>query len=98
MSSILKAPSLPSIIPNSAQWLAGQGAGSWFWLDVTETENLFRIRRFSPIGILECDLVFKCNEMGFIYSKPFEFTYLSHCSFCTIYQNNQKFTFSLFKD
>jgi len=96
MSTILEQPLQPSSLPNSSQWLAGQGAGSWFWMGKTNTENQFQIKRFSSIGVLECDLIFECNESGFSISKPFEFTYLSHCASCTIIQDNLKFTFTIF--
>ena len=95
---IIEQPVLPNCIPDTSQWLAGQGAGSWFWMAETETENRFQIKRFSPKGVLECDRVFTCNETGFQYSKPFEFTYLSHCAFCTVIQNDSKFTFGFIKD
>jgi len=95
MSTVIERPSLPSNLPISSQWLAGQGAGSWFWMSETDLDNQFQIKRFSPNGVLECDRVFECNESGFEYSKPFEFTYLSHCALCTVIQNNMKFTFNL---
>jgi len=95
MSTIISAPSQPSSLPSSSQWLAGQGAGSWFWIGKTEILNQFQIKRFSPKGTLECDRVFTCNQSGFKYSDPFEFTYLSHCAFCTIIQNEQMFTFDV---
>lgn len=95
MSTIISAPSLPSNLPSSSQWLAGQGAGSWFWIHETETLYQYQIKRFSSKGTLECDRIFKCNEIDFDYSQPFEFTYLSHCAFCTIIQNEQMFTFDV---
>ena len=93
--NILEQPVLPKNIPKTSQWLAGQGAGSWFWLGTNKTRNQYQVKRFSPNGVLECDRVFICNEIGFQFNKPFQFTYLSHCAFCSIIQNNVKFTFSV---
>ena len=91
---ILNQPVQPDCIPVSSQWLAGQGAGSWFWIGLTNSEKEFQIKRFSPTGVLECDRIFICNEIGFQISEPFAFTYLSHCTHCTIIQNEMEFTFS----
>tara|TARA_R110002050_G_scaffold300786_1_gene472674 strand:- start:14202 stop:14495 length:294 start_codon:yes stop_codon:yes gene_type:complete len=94
MSTILTQPEKPINIPVSSQWLAGQGAGSWFWIGATESTFNFQIKRFSPLGVLECDTVMIANMEGFITTKPYQFTYLSHCSFCTIIQDSHTFTFS----
>jgi len=92
---IMEQPDLPSNIPDNSQWLAGQGAGSWFWMGETELPNQFQIKRFSPTGVLECDRIMTANQKGFDISKPFEFTYLSHCAFCTVIQNTKTFTFQV---
>lgn len=90
---ILEQPVFPNSIPDSSQWLAGQGAGSWFWIGATSHPNQFQIKRFSANGTLECDRIFECIETGFQYAKQFEFTYLSHCAMVTLKQGKKEFTF-----
>lgn len=97
MSIILDQPDRPKNVPEKAQWLAGQGAGSWFFLSKPEDPKslFFRIIRYSPSGNVECNKIFKLNDNNFNHSKEYKFTYLSHCASCTILQNNNKFTFKV---
>jgi len=92
----INAPEMPSNIPQDSQWIGGEGAGTWFHL--SKPSNLpeeFRIRRFSPEGILECDRTFilKTAILEFDLSKPYQFTYLSHCQKCTILQFEKEHIF-----
>ena len=80
-------------IPKGAQWLGGIGAGSWFCLSKESKDYL--IKRFSPYGKLECEGFFVVDDNSFRIDESFEFTYLSHCSLCTVLQNDKKFKFSL---
>ena len=98
LSGTIHPPILPSDLPKDCQWLAGEGAGTWFHLSKPSnlSEEEFRIRRYSPEGNLDCDRTFvlmtrKIKE--FDIDKPFKFTYLSHCQKCTILQNDQKYIF-----
>ncbi len=88
----LPEPKRVETIPNQAQWLAGEGAGSWFY--ITNAENGFEITRFSPEGKVECTGIFKCkNAEPFTIQEPYQFTYLSHCKTVNIIQNSSTFTF-----
>ncbi|MBC8266959.1 MAG: hypothetical protein H8E84_08350 [Flavobacteriales bacterium] len=87
------APKKAEKIPSSAQWLGGIGAGSWFSLE--KEGSVFRIRRFSEYGDLECEGLFDVNSSDFDSTKPFEFTYLSHCNKCNIIQNGTEYKFNL---
>ncbi len=50
--STLPAPEKHPAIPGNAQWLSGEGAGSWF---VCELKGfLLKVTRYSPEGIIEC--------------------------------------------
>ena len=80
-------------IPKGAQWLGGIGAGSWFCLSKESKD--YQIKRFSPYGKLECEGMFVVDDNSFRIEESFEFTYLSHCSLCTVLQNDKKFKFSL---
>ena len=92
----LLPPSKPNNIPSNSQWLGGIGAGSWFSLQ--KREDNFKITRFSPEGILECSGIFIIENNGFEINKEYSFTYLSHCSLCTIVQNNIIYKFTYHED
>ncbi len=90
----LMAPTIPDNIPNDAQWLSGEGSGSWFFI-----ENYLKnycITRFSPEGKIECKGIFrKISTASFSQNQYFEFTYLSHCSIINIFQNGIVHEFNL---
>ncbi|MCB9360835.1 MAG: hypothetical protein H6587_04300 [Flavobacteriales bacterium] len=92
LKTTLLAPKLPSNLPQTAQWLAGEGAGSWF--SIQPTANNFEIIRYSPEGKIECEGLFKTeNQRGFIIEKDYQFTHLSHCKTVRIFQENTTFVF-----
>lgn len=77
----IKRPSVPS----NAQWLAGEGAGSWFYIEQAGTR--FRISRYNEHGDQECAGFFIIQgRIDFTLSKPFKFVHLSHCNQVTIKQ------------
>ena len=79
-------------IPEKAQWLSGSvGSGSWFF--ITYEKNKFRIQRFSTEGKLECDRLFKTDNITFDLHIDYKFTFLSHCKECTIIQNEITYKF-----
>jgi hypothetical protein len=88
-------PAFPNTIPKDSQWLGGQGTGSWFSIENHNTN--YRIRRFSPSGILECDRIFTSSE-AINLEQQYKFTYVSHCKLCTILQNNKKIIFTSIAD
>ncbi len=92
----LEKPNIPDHIPLTSQWLSGVGAGSWF--AISKEDQQYRIKRFSPKGILECDRVFSSDPNGFEINASYEFTYISHCKECTILQNNKAYKFYAHED
>ena len=79
-------------IPEKAQWLSGTvGSGSWFFIFFEK--NQYRIQRFSPEGIIECDRLFRVDDSTFDLHIDYKFTFLSHCKQCTIIQNNITYKF-----
>ena len=92
----LLPPQKYKTIPESSQWLVGIGAGSWFHLSNQKLK--YKIERFSEIGELECSSLFKVNNSSFDINKDYKFTYLSHCSFCTIIQNQITFKFKVYEN
>ena len=96
LKSTVLAPKLPNNLPQTAQWLSGEGAGSWFVIEPKETG--FEIIRFSPEGKMECEGLFNCeNRSEFKIEKEYQFTHLSHCKTVRILQENTIFVFERIK-
>lgn len=92
LNKTLPAPAKPEFISNSAQWLSGEGAGSWFLID-KQNDN-YCITRFSPEGKTECKGIFNMVDSDeFNINEKYEFTYLSHCSEVNIIQKEKKYKF-----
>lgn len=86
-ASTLSPPPRPENLHANAHWLAGEGAGSWFVIEPLKT--CFHVKRFSPLGKLECEGEFiKASDIPFDATKQFEVTYLSHCEQVTVIQNS----------
>lgn len=91
LNTTLPAPERSVNLPSSAQWLAGEGAGSWFY--IIPKNKCYFISRYSPTGKLECESIFELSKKGFDISKPYTFTHLSHCQQVHIKQNGNVFQF-----
>lgn len=92
LHTTLPEPKRLNHIPAHAQWLSGEGAGSWFLLERNRDD--FLITRFSSHGKVECRGIFNCEgEKTFNLDRKYEFTHISHCSKCTIVQEGIKFIF-----
>lgn len=88
LKSTLPAPPRHPAIPENAQWLSGEGAGSWFHIEVAEPN--YRISRYSPEGKIECEGLFKTGRSKlFDIHSPYQFIHLSHCKSVSIQQNRQ---------
>lgn len=78
--STLPAPERHPVIPENAQWLSGEGAGSWF---VFEFEaNLLKVTRYSPEGMIECTGLFENQDAMRLLQKnsTFSLSYPSNCN------------------
>lgn len=88
----LSAPAKTESIPENSQWLAGEGAGSWFSIERQGKD--YRINRYSSEGKIECAGLFNtASEKDFNINAPFEFVHLSHCKSVTIRQMGQVLKF-----
>lgn len=76
-----------------AQWLSGIAAGAWFELYATKNTNEYRFRRISPYGNIDCDALFKVDNVTFNYDLPYEFVHYSNCKFFHVKQNDLVFRF-----
>jgi len=84
----LPAPVKAENIPVTAQWLGGEGAGSWFVVEISG--EYFEVTRYSPEGNIECCGIFFEKEKQFNIQKLYEITYLSHCEQISILQEGIK--------
>jgi hypothetical protein len=90
LPDVLEAPQRPNNLSQKAQWLAGEGCGSWFELEETKPNQLI-VKRFSRKGELECEKAY-INLSGFAFTKDYSITYPSFCNKVTIFQNGKKIT------
>lgn len=91
LNQTLAEPEKPFSVHQDAQWLAGEGAGSWFHLSA-ESRG-YRINRYSPSGIIECTGHFDFRKVDdFSLAIPYQFTHLSHCNQVQIKQNDRILT------
>ncbi|MDT8346671.1 MAG: DUF6695 family protein [Flavobacteriaceae bacterium] len=89
----LPEPEKPKHIPESVQWLSGEGAGSWFYLLPKPEESQLVMQRFSPSGKLECEGIFKPKSDCPNLQNPIAVTHLSHCQQLSIEQHGKVFLF-----
>lgn len=68
LKTFLPAPPKPSHLPAEAQWLSGEGAGSWFAIEQNNqaysTPPNYTISRFNPEGQLECKGHFVTSDVA----------------------------------
>lgn len=89
LHSTLGEPKKVENIPSNSQWLAGEGAGSWFSIEITVP--YYKITRYSPEGKIECSGIFSVsNQVEFNINLPYQVTHLSHCQFVTILQDKRE--------
>ncbi|MGV6828636.1 MAG: DUF6695 family protein [Flavobacteriales bacterium] len=89
-------------LPKNAQLLTGIGSSAWFELVSEKLPlNYYRIKKYNDLHQIDFDGVYKATSF-FIASKPYQFTYDSHCEYCHVLQEEKKIklkfveTFKLF--
>lgn len=77
--STLPAPEKHPAIPENAQWLGGEGAGSWFVFSFEDA--LLKVSRYSPNGVIECTGLYKNRDVAKPLTKhtTFSVSYPSNC-------------------
>lgn len=97
LKNTLPHPEKPNALPNHAQWLSGEGAGSWFVLYAQD--KAFKIKRFDSEGNLECEGRFREKEASvFSPALPYRFTHLSHCQQVSLVQAGSTIVMLRLKD
>ena len=85
-TELLPPPSKhPFHLPLNAKWLSGEGAGSYYALEQTDKQSVFKVARYSPEGNIECEGEFTANH-PINLNEEFSMTYPSHCAKVTIIQ------------
>ncbi len=90
LKTTMPAPSKASSVPENAQWLSGEGVGSWFAADFTE--NRLEVTRYSPDGVIECTGLFQ-NSDFMLTDHNFRITYPSNCKEITILSGGREIRF-----
>lgn len=81
LKSTLPQPIRHPNIPENAQWLAGEGCGSWFYIEAFQ-EN-YKVTRFSPQGETEHTGIYKPAH-PFQLNNTFKIDYLSNSKEVTL--------------
>jgi len=85
-----KETAVLSELPKTAQKLTGIGSNAWFELFPEELPGKHhRIRRYNDLHEIDYDGVYQVPD-DFDASKPFVFTYDSHCEYCHVIQEQRK--------
>lgn len=91
--STLPAPVRHPAIPEDAEWLSGEGAGSWFALNVEE--DFLKVTRYSPDGRMECNGTYNGPLKELLDSNhSIHLDYLSDCSEINLKINGNRIKFS----
>lgn len=95
MIQLPKILPIPEETPNGLlkeiKWLSGEGAGSWFLIEESDTKNCYKISRFSQEGFIECQGLFIAND-HIDLNKEYSITYPSHCAKVTLLQYDKIIT------
>lgn len=91
LNTTLPAPERHSKIPKNAQWLSGEGAGSWFSFETRE--NLLFVSRYAPDGTLECSGYYKNDDSNAILKENVILNYPSNCREINLQNNKESIIF-----
>ncbi len=90
--TVLPSPPIPGNIPSGAGWLAGEGAGSWFY--IIKRFNYYAISRYREEGDLEFESEYIIvNSARFDPAQKFEIIYPSHYQVISILQDHRVIKF-----
>jgi hypothetical protein len=83
LKDTLPPPQRHPHIPEHAQWLSGEGAGSWFVIKLNESKLL--LTRYAPSGEIECEGTYQVrNSQPFSKDFDFKVTHPSNCKIATL--------------
>jgi len=92
LESTLPQPERHSDIPGNAQWLSGEGVGSWF--AISQKENHLSVTRLSPDGKIECTGLYELNSnKEIMMRRDAKIIHPSNCQLITIQNGSKQLTF-----
>ncbi len=96
LKSTLPQPARHESIPQNAQWLSGEGAGSWFIFK--PFESVLLVTRYSPEGVIECGGFYK-NKNNYVLNPEikYQITYPSNCNVISLLNKDKIYHFELIK-
>ena len=94
LTATLPPPLRHPSIPENAQWLAGEGAGSWFAFEIEN--HLLKVIRYSVNGVIECAGLFENTDAIKILKnkKSFTVAYPSNCKTISLSLNGLEIRFN----
>lgn len=81
-----------------AQWLSGIGVGGWFEIYSLPRHGMYRFKRISPCGTINCDAIYKIDDLSFNINSGYRFAHHSNCAVFYIQQNEKIFKFYYIED
>ena len=92
LKTTLQPPPRDVKIPENAQWLSGEGAGSWFVFEVQKSQ--LRVTRYSPGGLIECTGQYENqNSHSVLPDNSFRITYPSNCKVVSLANKDRELRF-----
>ena len=92
LKTTLQPPPRDAKIPENAQWMSGEGAGSWFIFKVEK--SLLWVTRYSPDGLIECTGQYENqNSHSVLPDNSFRITYPSNCKVVSLANKDRKLRF-----
>lgn len=92
LKTTLMKPERNPAIPSHAQWLSGEGAGSWFVFNFRN--NSLIATRYSPEGVIECSGLYKNTNTESVPSDhEYTITYPSNCKVISLQNSVKEFQF-----
>lgn len=87
LGKTLPPPVKHASVPEMAQWLAGEGAGSWFHIE--QVDKKYTVTRFDRDGQVECRSIFNSSNLQNVrLFENYEFVHPCHCKEINILQND----------
>ena len=97
ITSTLSEPVKHPAIPDHAQWLSGEGAGSWFVLE--QQDACLKVTRYAPDGKVECSGYYRINSFFYDLPEPsFRISYPSNCKVVTLENNSTTIQYERIND
>ncbi|TYP75802.1 DUF6695 family protein [Aquimarina intermedia] len=70
-------------------FLSGIGSSAYFYIQETQDEEIYTIRRYTEKGIADFEGQFILEKKGFNFQKDFEIIHDSNCLFCHVQQEGE---------